>query len=326
MPAARYRTGAALAGAAAIVMSPLAPSPAFAQSPPQTIRIVVPNPPGGASDMIARLIADHIARNTGRSVVVDNRPGASTAIGTELVARSAPDGGTMAIAVNSLVINSQLRQLPFDPLTSFDAVCELVELPQVLAVHSEGPYKTLADLVADAKARPGQLSLGSNGPNSGQHIVAETFKRRAGVDMNYVPYNGGPPVVNAMLGQQVAAIVVNYPEVSAQVEAGRLRLLAVTSNKRYAALPDTPTFIEQGLDVDLPGWMGLIAAAHTPAPVLKELGAWITAAITSEELRPRLAQLQATPAPVCGAPFHDLLTRQTAVMSAIVKQAGLKAE
>lgn len=299
---------------------------ASAQSLPQTVRIVVPNPPGGASDMIARLIADRMSRRSGHTFVIENRPGASTAIGTEVVARAAPDGGAMAIAVNSLIINSQLRKLPFDPLTSFDPVCELVELPQVLVVHADGPYRTLADLIAAARAHPGQLSLGSNGPNSGQHVVAETFKRRAGVDMNYVPYNGGPPVVNAMLGQEIAAIVVNYPEASAQVENGRFRVLAVTSNKRSAAIPDVPTFIEQGLDVDLPGWMGLITAAGAPAPALEELRALVSEAIASDELKPRLKQLQATPAPVCGEPFHALMQRQTDVMREIVREAGLKAE
>src|SRR5215467_5977640 len=177
----------------------------------KTVRIVVPNPPGGPADILARLLADQIGRTQGPTMVIENRPGASSDIGTEVVARAAPDGNTVLITNNNLVITKHIRpSLAFDPMTSFEPLCMLVKVPLVVVVDSTSPFGSLSDLLAAAKARPGTLTVGAFGPASSPHIVEESLKRMSRVDWTYVPFPGDAPAVAALLGGHVTALVAAY--------------------------------------------------------------------------------------------------------------------
>ena len=298
---------------------------ASAQTPPATIKVIVPNGPGGAMDLLIRVLGDFIARAHGATVIVDNRPGASTIIGTDLVARARPDGGTLLMAANSFLVNPHIRSLPFDPLTSFVGLCQLVEIPQVVAVNARSPSTTLADLIAAAKARPGKLTIGSNGPATAQHLVAEAFRRGAGLDMVYVPYSGGTPAVNALMGEQIDAMTTAFSDVHAQWEAGVVRVLASSMARRTPLAPNIPTFRESGLDFDLPSWLGILAPAQTPAPVVATLDGWFGEALAAPEVRARLASMQMAGVERCGAPYAAFLHEQYDVLGRIVRDAGIKA-
>src|SRR5262249_11299542 len=239
---------------------------ATAQAPTgKTVRIVVPNPAGGPADILARLLADQIGRTQGPVMVVENRPGASSDIGTEVVARAAPDGNTLLITNNNLIITKHIRpSLAFDPITSFEPLCMLVKLQLVVVVNSASPFGSLSELLGAAKARPGTLAVGSFGPVSSPHIVVESLKRIAQVDWTYVPFPGDAPAVPALLGGHVTALVATYSGVMEQVKSGKFRVLATTGRERIAALPNVPTVAEYGAstptasgfrDFDVSAWL-----------------------------------------------------------------------
>ncbi len=294
--------------------------------PPSTIRVVVPNPPGGAMDSLVRVLGERVKAAHGATVVVDNRPGASTIIGSDIVARAPPDGGTLLMAASSFLVNSHIRTLPYDPLTSFAGVCELVEIPQVIAVNARSPWNTLADLVDAAKKNPGKMTIGSNGPATAQHIVTEVFRRTAGIDMVYVPYHGGVPAVNALMGQQIDSMTTAFSDLHAQWETGALRVLAMSLAQRSPLAPDVPTFHESGFAFDLPSWLGLHAPAKTPASVRAKLEQWFSEALAAPEVKPLLANMQMAGVGLCGAPFDALLRQQYDALGKIVREAGIKAE
>ena len=195
--------------------------------PQQTIRIIIPFPPGGATDIVGRLLADQISRTQGVSAIVENRPGAGSVIGTEAVARAAPDGNTLLMPANFFVINRIVHKLSYDPL-SFEPICVLVRAAHVVTVNSTSPYRTLGDYLAAARAQPGALTNASVGPATAQHIALEMLKRAANVDITFVPFSGNVPAINALLGGHVTSAIVNYPEVAEQVKSGKLRALATT--------------------------------------------------------------------------------------------------
>jgi len=208
------------------------------------IKVVVPVPPGSAGDLIARLLTDQVGRLNNRSFVIEPRPGAGTMIGTEAVARAPADGKTLLINAPSLLIGSHLRKLSFDPLVSLDPVCYLVSSPGVLAVNATWPYRTFADLMEAVRTRPGQLTFASAGPGTTHHIGYEKLKHDAGLDFIYVPFSGGGPAINALLGNHLTAVLAEYAPLSEHLKAGTLRPLAVTSKARVAGLPGVPTIAE----------------------------------------------------------------------------------
>src|SRR6267154_4150499 len=213
---------------------------------PTTIKIVVPYPPASGPDILSRLMADEIGRAQGSTVVVENRPGGGTLIGTEAVARAAPDGGTVLLVANSFVVNPALKKVSYDPSTSFEPVCYLAATPMVLVVNGTSPYRTLADLIAAARAKPGELSLAA-APASSLQIAFEVLKRAANIDMTFVPYAGTAPAINALLGDHVTAVMADYPTVVSQLQSGTLRGLVTASQARVEPLPDVPTFAETGI-------------------------------------------------------------------------------
>jgi tripartite-type tricarboxylate transporter receptor subunit TctC len=291
----------------------------------RTVRVVVSVPAGGTIDTLVRILADHIAKANGHTVIVESRPGAGGVIAAEAVARAVPDGNTLLINTNGMLINSILRKVNFDPLTSFEPICYLVSSPQVLAVNSASPYRTLPDLIGAARARPAELSLASVGPNTTQHIAIERLKRLAKIDVIYVPFTGGAPAINALVGQHVTAALQNYLEVRGQVNAGTLRALATATAQRIGPLPDLPTIAEQGY----PGfsaevWFGLVAPARTPPEAVAQLVGWFSRALEAPEVKAKLAVQALYPNPRCGADFAAHIRRQFDEYRRLIGELNLK--
>jgi tripartite-type tricarboxylate transporter receptor subunit TctC len=293
----------------------------------RTLRIVVPVPPGGAGDIVAREMAEQINRLPGISVVTENRPGAGTIIGTELVARASPNGNTLLLNAPYFLISSQLRKVNYDPLTSFEPICHLVSSPGVFVVNSSSPYRTLADLIEAARAKPGALTLASVGPGTAQHIGIEMLKRAANVDLTYVPYAGGAPAINALLGGHVTAVFAEYAPLSAHLKAGTLRALATSARNRIEPLPNLPTVSESGYrDYEVDLWWGVFAPAKTPQQTVSELARWFTEALQTPELKAKLAAQGFSPVSRCGTDFALLLRKQYADYGRIIRDAHIVPE
>jgi tripartite-type tricarboxylate transporter receptor subunit TctC len=293
----------------------------------RTIKIVVPFPPGGSADILARLVGEQVGKSQGPTVLIENRPGAGAAIAYEAVARAAPDANTLVINGNSLVINPHLRKVNYDPLTSFEPICYLVSSPQVYVVNGASPYRTMADLIAAARAKPGELTLASVGPATTQHIGLEQFKHVANLNMPHIPYPGGAPAVNALLGGHVTSVFANYSEVVEQLKAGTLRALASASRKRIEPLPDVPTVAELGYkDYEVEVWFGLLAPAKTPKDAVAQLSGWFTAAMQAPEVKPKLINLGLYPVGMCGAEYGALIRKQYDEYGSIIRAANIKGE
>jgi tripartite-type tricarboxylate transporter receptor subunit TctC len=289
----------------------------------RTIKIVAPVPPGGPLDFLARLFGEQISRLYGPTIIVENRPGAAGAVGTQAVARAAPDGNTLLIMGPTFVIRPQLQKMDFDPFKSFEPVCYLANSPLIVSVNNESPYRTLADLIAAARVKPGELTLGSLGPGTPQHIAVELLKRSANVDMNYVPYPGDAPAVTALLGAHVTSVVANYQAVSEQLKAGKLRALATASPTRIVSLPEVPTIAESGFDnFDVGVWYGIVAPAQTPKEILSELAGMFTQALQEPGVKARLVAQQLYPVGTCGSDYADYLHKQYDGYGRIIRDAN----
>lgn len=321
-----HRARLAIMVVAVILAAALSGTSAWSQAP-RTIKIVVPYPPGSGPDILSRLMADEIGRARGPTVVVENRPGGGTVIGTEAVARAAADGSTVLLVANSFVVNPALRQQNYDPSTSFEPICYLAATPIVLVVNGTSPYRTLEDLITAARARPGELALASGGPASALHIAFEVLKRAAHINMTYVPYPGTAPAINALLGGHVAAVFADYPTVVSQLKSGTLRGLVTTSHARVEPLPDVPTLGETGVskyEADI--FYGIVAPAKTPSDMVAQLSEWFSGALETPEMKPRLAKQGLFPVGKCGAEFGAYMQKQVDEYSRIIRESGIKTE
>ncbi|MFZ1148903.1 MAG: tripartite tricarboxylate transporter substrate binding protein [Xanthobacteraceae bacterium] len=317
---------ATLAAAAASCIFLAADQSARAQIA-RTIRIVVPYAPGGAADIVARLMADQAGRTGGVTMVVENRPGAGGAVGTETVARATPDGTTLLVVSTPFLIDPLLRKLNYDPLHSFAPICNLVSAPTLIVVNSVSPYRTLAELLDDARARPGQITMASIGPASSFQLGFEMLKRAAKVDMTFVPYPGNAPALSAVLGQQVTSMFATLPNVSEYLKAGKLRALAVGNRTRAEPLPDVPTVVESGYgDFDIDAWFGAFAPAATPEPAIKEVEHLFTAALQDTSVKEKLSVQGLFPTVACDNDFAAYLRKQNDEYSRIITEANIKAE
>ena len=288
VPDARRLLAAALAGAVFL----FAAGPVAAQEyPTRALRLVVPYPPGGNSDATAREIAKRLAERVGRPVVVDNRPGASTVIGSEIVARSAADGYTLLMAGTGHAINASVFRLPYDTLKDFAPVSLLSKVPFVLVVHPSLPVKSLQGFLDLARARPGQLTFGSSGNASSTHLAMELLKVTAKADLVHVPYKGAAPALIDLVSGQITAAFDTVLSVQPHVRSGRLRALAASGATRPAAMPELATIAEAGLpDFEVTGWNGIITTGGTPRAVVDRLGAEVAAIARLSEVRQRFAQ------------------------------------
>jgi tripartite-type tricarboxylate transporter receptor subunit TctC len=293
---------------------------------PQNLKIVVPYAPGGAATVLARLLADKVERAQKGTTLVENRPGAGSVVGTEAVARAAPDGSTLLITNSAILINPHLRKQNYDPLTSFEPICNLVKTPLFITVNSASPYHTLNDFLAAARGKPGQMTFASF-TGTGAHIAFEMLKHSARIDITFVPYPGSAPAITALLGEQITSISDNYATMAEHLNAGKLRALATFSPMRIESLPDIPTVSESGYkNSEVDEWFGLFAPAKTPKETVVQLVSWFSAAIELPDVKQKLAPLGLYPIRMCGADFTNLLQRQDDEYRRAIRDANLKVE
>jgi tripartite-type tricarboxylate transporter receptor subunit TctC len=291
------------------------------------IKIIVPYTAGSPSDLLARLLADQISRTQNTTVVVENRPGASTAIGTEAVARAAPDGNTLLISTTAFLINTHLRKLSYDPLNGFEPICSLVSSPTVVVVSGKSPYYSLSDLFRAAHTNPGVVTVAGVGPASTVHIGLEGLKRAAKVDLTFVPYPGPPPAVSALLGGHVTAIFVPYSAAEPHLKSGKLRALATSSRTRIELLPEVPTLAESGYSgFEMDVWFGVVAPAKTPKRTVSRLAQWFMAALHATDIKATLALQGLYPSGTCGAEFAAFLRNRFDEYGRALREANIREE
>jgi tripartite-type tricarboxylate transporter receptor subunit TctC len=277
----------------------------------KTVKIVVPYAAGGTGDVVARVLAQAVTQKTGQAIIVEDRPGASSIVGTEYAARSAPDGTTVLLAENPFILSAIIFPGHYDALTAFEPLCYIAATPAVLAVSSKSDIRTLADFVNLAKSKPGAVSYGSTGPASIAHIAGELLKRDAKAEITYVPYPGSPPAMNATLAGTITAVMANYSDLKGQIDSGALRPIAVPAKKRSVALPNVPTFAENGFnDVEAAVWFGFVVPAKTPKEMVAQLSQYISDAITSPAVVDRLKSQGMFINLFCGADFGKFLAEE----------------
>jgi tripartite-type tricarboxylate transporter receptor subunit TctC len=293
--------------------------------PAKPIRIIVPYPPGGGTDVVARTLAQKMTEVMGQPVIVDNRAGANSIIGSDVVAKAAPDGYTVLITLATHVINPALyAKLPYGP-DDHAPVTVLAEYPFVITVHPSLPVRNVKDLIVFAKARPGQLTFASSGNGSGPHLGMELFKNMAGIDVVHVPYKGAGQAMTDLLSGQVPIFLNNFLAGAQMIKAGRLRALAVTSRKRSHAAPDVPTVAESGVPAYMvTGWYGMMVPAATPAPVLRALHEGTVKALKSKEVSGRLSAEAAEIVASTPQEFSAFLKSESEKWTAVIRKAKVR--
>ncbi len=316
--------------AASLLVLALIAAGAGAQTyPAKPIRLVVPFPPGGTTDILAREVGQRLSQSFGQSVVVDNRPGAAGNIGSELVAKSAPDGYTLLMAtVGTHAINPSLyAKMPYDHVKDFAPVILVASVPNVLEVTPSLPVYTVADLIKLAKEKPGQINFASSGSGTSIHLSGELFKAMAGVDMTHVPYKGSAPAIADLIGGQVQVMFDNLPSSLPQIKAGKLRAIAMTSAQRAPALPEVPTIAESGLPgFEASSWFGLVAPAGTPPAIIARINAEVNQWLQSPEAKEKLLAQGAAAAGGSPEQFAAYISAETEKWARVVKASGAKVD
>lgn len=297
--------------------------------PSKPVRFVVPFAPGGTTDVLARLVGERLSASLGQQFVVDNKPGAGGNVGTAQVAKAEPDGYTLLMGtVGTHAINASIYpSLPYDPVQDFAPVTLVATVPNVLVVNPEVPANSVAELIALAKEKPGELNFASSGNGSSIHLSGELFKAMTGVDIVHVPYKGSGPAVIDLLGGQVQMMFDNLPSSAPQIKAGKLRPLGVTSKERSPTLPDVPTIAEAGVPgYEALSWFGVLVPAGTPEAIVAKLRDEIAEALADPAMRERFAELGAVPVGDTPAEFADFISAETAKWAKVVAEAGIKLE
>jgi len=302
--------------------------PAAAQSyPNRAIRLIVPYAPGSTTDTLARLVGQKLTDALGQQVVIDNRAGAGGIVGTDLAAKATPDGHTLVVVPGSHAINPSLHaKLPFHPVNDFSTVALLGGAPLLLGAHPGLAATTMRDLLALAKAKPGSLRYASGGTGSPSHLSMELLKSMANIDIVHVPYKGGGSVLNAVVSGEVQLTPTGLLVLGPLARAGRIRLLATTSGKRMAALPEVPTVAESGVPgYAVTGWWGVLAPAGTPRTIVQRLNGVITQALSAPDLRERLASDGIETMPGTPEAFGEYLRKEIDLWAKVVRASGTKA-
>lgn len=323
----RRLLSASILGLAALGMLPAS---AMAQAfPNKPIRLIVPFTVGGVTDSSARVVAEFLGRRLGQQVIVDNRPGASGNIGTQMAARSEPDGYTLVLAFDgTMVINPHVfEKLPFDTLKDFAPVGKIGDAALVLVAHPSVPAKNWRELVAYSKTQPGGLSYGTSGIASTPNVAGEMLKQRTQVNLSHVPYKGGGQAMGDLIGGNIPLVFTAVASSNQQIKSGRVKAIAVSMPQRVPSLPDVPTFIESGVpDFLISSWVGLLAPIKTPHAVVEKLNAELNAVLNTAEVRERLSVLGIVATPGTPAAFGDEMKNDLTRYSQIVKTANMRLE
>jgi tripartite-type tricarboxylate transporter receptor subunit TctC len=293
--------------------------------PARPIRLVVPYPPGGPTDFVGRTVGQKLAQAFGQQIVVDNRPGAGTIIGSELVARAAPDGYTLLFGTGggTFLAPLMLPKVPYDPHRDFAPVGMLVQSPQVLVVHPSVAANSVGELVALAKAKPGALNFASVGTGTSPHLGGELFQALAGIKLVHIPYKGTAPAVTDLISGQVHLMFTSMPTVLAHVQGGRLRLLGTGGAKRSAVIPEAPPIAETLPGFELVTWYAIFAPARTPDAIIRRLNTEIVKALADPESRDRLAAQGLEPAPMTPEELRRYTQQDTSRWARLIKAAGI---
>jgi tripartite-type tricarboxylate transporter receptor subunit TctC len=312
---------------AAVCAFPIA---AGAQSawPEKPVRIVVPYAPGGTTDYAARQIAQKLSEQTKKTFYVENKPGASGTIGTDLVAKAAPDGYTLlANDTTYTMLPSLFAKLPWDYANGIVPITTIAQTPVVLIVEAKSPYKNLSELISYAQKNPDKLNFGSGGNGSSTHLAAEVFKKETRAPITHVPYKGAGEAMLGLISNQVDLLITASPTAIPQVKGGKVRALAVTGDQRLPSMPDVPTFKEAGLPrYNVTNWFGLAAPKGTPKEVVNKLQNYVKTALEDKDIRARFEQQGAQPGGISSEQFAELIKRDTEIWGAAAKDAKIKPE
>ena len=319
-----------LLGALAAAMALALGTHAHAQSyPAKPIRLVVPFTPGGVTDTSGRLIAEQLSKRLGQQVIVDNKPGASGNIGTQMVAAAEPDGYTLLLGFDgTMVINPHVfPKVGFDTVKDFAPIGKIGDAVLILVAHPGVPAKSLKEVIALSKTQPGGLSYGTSGTGGTPHIAGELLKQRAGANLTHIPYKGGGQALTDVLGGNIPLVYTAIAGAIPHVKSGKLHAVAVSSGKRASSLPEVPTFIESGLsDFEINSWVALLAPAKTPKAIVDRLNAELNAVLSDAEVRERLNGMGISATPGTADKFGEEMKRDLARYGQVVKAANIKAE
>jgi tripartite-type tricarboxylate transporter receptor subunit TctC len=313
--------------AVAAVMCAVAGAASAQSFPSRAVHIFVPYPAGGGVDVLARTLGDVVSKQWGQSVVVENRPGAGGLIASQALATSPPDGYTLIVVASGHATNAFLYpKIPYDTFKDFTPISLLASSPNVLLVRADSPFKTLADVIAAARAKPGSLSFAHAGTGTSTHMAGELLKNLARIDLNAIPYKGGAPAINDLLGGQIPMSFNNGPESIGQLQAGTVRALAVTTATRAPFLPDVPSMSETVPGYDTEVWWGLLGPAGMPPEVLAKLSHDFVAAVNTDSVKERLTKLGALPIGSTPQQFDAKIHADYDKWGPIIKAAGMTAE
>lgn len=306
----------------------LAPAVAQAQYPDKPIRLVVPWPAGGGSDVVARVVAQPLGERLKQSIVVENRPGANGAIGSEAVARAPADGYTLVwVTADTHAINPHVYpKLTYDPRKDFVAVGIVGYFPYALVVNPAFPANSVAEFVAEAKKRPGQVTFASWGIGGSAHVAMEMFKQQGGFDVLHVPFQGAAPAIQAVMGGQVDSMIVPISAAEAQAKAGKVKILGLAADKRFVGMPDLKTMAEQGVPVNAGTWLGFMAPAGTPDAVVRKLNTEITALVQSQAMRDALLKVNTDPSTMTADQFKAFVASEYDRWGKTIRDAKIKVE
>jgi tripartite-type tricarboxylate transporter receptor subunit TctC len=311
--------------AALVVAAPVSAQP----WPSKTIKVIVPYPPGGTSDILARALAPGITAALGQPVIIENKPGATGNVGADFVAKSPPDGYTVLLAdIGSLAISpSVFASLPFDPVKDFAPVVMIAYSPHLLAVHPSVAAKDAKELIALAKAQPNSLNFAVSGIGGANHLAGVDFAMRAGIKWTYIPYKGGSQAITDVIGGQAQVLFNGMLATYPYVKDGKLKVLAISSAKRFAAAPEIPTVAESGMPgFETGSWQGIVAPAATPMEIVNKLHATVTAILATPEMKDRLDKAGAEVRPQTPAQFGAFIREEKARWAKVVKESGEKFE
>jgi tripartite-type tricarboxylate transporter receptor subunit TctC len=303
------------------------PAQAQAPYPNRAIKLIVPFPPGGSNDVVARGVAVQLSTRLNQPIVIENVGGAGGLIGTEMAAKAAPDGYTLILISVAFAFNPSMYKLPYDPSTAFAPVGVLGAGPVVIAVTSKLPVSSLKDLLALAKEKPGSLNYATAGVGSFQHLASELFKQQAGLDIVHVPFKGGGPAMMDVIAGNTQIAVGSLVQMLPQIKGGKLKALGVGSAKRIPALPDVPTISEAGVPgYEVTNWWGIAAPAGTPRPVIERLHRELSAVVASSETQKRFEAEGADPLQMTPEEFGRFIAQETAKWSKVVKESGARVD